>query len=87
LIAADSSEDVTVKSVAADASTNGKAAAWAHRLCVDHPTTTNKQGKTIVRYPRGAEAEKWLHAEAADALKPSQTPENALAVVLRLLAA
>ena len=35
----------------------GKAAAWAHRLCVEQPTTTNKQGKTTVRYPRGAEAE------------------------------
>ena len=30
----------------------GKAAAWAHRLCVEQPTTTNKQGKVTVRYPR-----------------------------------
>jgi hypothetical protein len=65
----------------------GKAAAWAHRLCVEQPTTTNKQGKTTVRYPRGAEAEKQLHAEASDALKRARTPEDALAVVLRLLVA
>jgi hypothetical protein len=64
-----------------------KAAAWAHRLCVDQPTTTNKQGKTTVRYPRGAEAEKQLHAETTDALKRARTPEDALAVVLRLLVA
>lgn len=65
----------------------GRAAAWAHRLCVDQPTTTNKQGKTTVRYPRGAEAEKRLHAEATDALMRARTPEDALAVVLRLLLA
>jgi ParB family transcriptional regulator, chromosome partitioning protein len=63
----------------------GKAAAWAHRLCVEQPTTTNKQGKTTVRYPRGAQAEKELHAQAMDALKRARTPEAALAVVLRLL--
>jgi hypothetical protein len=40
----------------------GKAAAWAHRLCVEQPTTTSKQGKTTVRYPRGAEAAEQLHA-------------------------
>jgi ParB/RepB/Spo0J family partition protein len=39
----------------------GKAAAWAQRLCVEQPTTTNKQGKVTVRYPRGAQAEKQLH--------------------------
>ena len=43
---------------------HGKAAAWAHRLCVEQPTTTNKQGKVSVRYPRGAQAEKELHGEA-----------------------
>jgi hypothetical protein len=41
----------------------GKAAAWAHRLCVEQPTTTNKQGKVTVRYPRGAQAEKQLHRD------------------------
>jgi ParB/RepB/Spo0J family partition protein len=65
----------------------GRAAAWAHRLCVDQPTTTNKQGKMTVRYPRGVEAEKQLHAEAMDALKRARTPQDALAVVLRLLVA
>lgn len=65
----------------------GKAAVWAHRLCVEQPTTTNKQGKTTVRYPRGAEAERQLHAEATEALMRARTPEAALAVVLRLLVA
>ena len=46
----------------------GKAAAWAHRLCVEQPTTTNKQGKVTVRYPRGAQAEKELHEAAIAAL-------------------
>jgi ParB/RepB/Spo0J family partition protein len=64
----------------------GKAAAWAHRLCIEQPTT-NKQGKVTVRYPRGAQAEKQLHAEAAAALMRTRTPEAALAVVLRLLLA
>jgi hypothetical protein len=50
-------------------------------------TTTNKQGKVTVRYPRGAQAEKQLHAEAAAALMRTRTPEAALAVVLRLLLA
>ena len=40
-----------------------------------------------VRYPRGAEAERKLHAEATDALRRARTPEDALAVVLRLLVA
>jgi ParB family chromosome partitioning protein len=65
----------------------GKAAAWAHRLCVEQQTTTNKQGKTTVRYPRGAEAAEQLHAQALDALNRARTPEAALAVVLRLLVA
>jgi ParB/RepB/Spo0J family partition protein len=65
----------------------GKAAAWAHRLCVEQPSTTSKQGKVTVRYPRGAQAEKELHAEALDALKRARTPEAALAIVLRLLVA
>src|SRR5207248_5885437 len=65
----------------------GKAAAWAHRLCVEQPTTTNKQGKVSVRYPRGAQAEKRLHEDAAAALMRARTPEAALAVVLRLLLA
>jgi ParB/RepB/Spo0J family partition protein len=65
----------------------GKAAAWAHRLCVDQPTTTNKQGKVTVRYPRGGQAEKQLHDEATAALMRARTPEAALAVVLRLLVA
>jgi ParB/RepB/Spo0J family partition protein len=65
----------------------GKAAAWAQRLCVEQPTTTNKQGKVTMRYPRGAQAEKQLHAEAAAALMRARTPEAALAVVLRLLLA
>jgi hypothetical protein len=56
-------------------------------LCVERPSTTNKQGRTTVRYPRGAEAEKQLHAAAVDALKRARTPEAALAVVLRLLVA
>jgi ParB/RepB/Spo0J family partition protein len=65
----------------------GKAAAWSYRLCVEQPTTTNKQGKVSVRYPRGAQAEKQLHEEAAGALMRARTPEAALAVVLRLLVA
>ncbi len=65
----------------------GRAAAWAQRLCVEQPTTTNKQGKVTVRYPRGAQAEKQLHEEALAALKRARTPEAALAVVLRLLVA
>ena len=65
----------------------GKAAAWAHRLCVDQPTTTNKQGKATVRYPRGAQAEKQAHEAALAALMRTRTPEAALAVVLRLLVA
>jgi ParB/RepB/Spo0J family partition protein len=66
---------------------HGKAAAWAYRLCVEQPTTTNKQGKVTVRYPRGAQGQKQLHAEALAALKRARTPEAALAVVLRLLVA
>ena len=65
----------------------GKAAAWAQRLCVEQPTTTNKQGKVTVRYPRGAQAEKQLHEQATAALMRARTPEAALAVVLRLLVA
>jgi ParB family chromosome partitioning protein len=63
----------------------GKAAAWAQRLCVEQPTTTNKQGKVTVRYPRGAQAEKQAHCEATERLMRARTPEDALAVVLRLL--
>jgi hypothetical protein len=65
----------------------GKAAAWAHRLCIEQPTTTNKQAKVTVRYPRGAQAEKQLHREATERLLRARTPEDALAVVLRLLLA
>ena len=65
----------------------GKAAAWAHRLCVEQPTTTNKQGKVTVRYPRGAQAEKELHGEATARLMRARSPEDALAVVLRVLLA
>jgi ParB family chromosome partitioning protein len=65
----------------------GKAAAWAHRLCVEQPTTTNKQGKATVRYPRGAQAEKKAHEATLAALMRTRTPEAALAVVLRLLVA
>lgn len=65
----------------------GKAAAWAYRLCVEQPTTTNKQGKVSVRYPRGAQAEKELHEQATAALRRARTPEAALAVVVRLLVA
>jgi ParB/RepB/Spo0J family partition protein len=65
----------------------GKAAAWAQRLCVEQPTTTNKQGKVTVRYPRGAQAEKQLHEQSTAALMRARTPEAALAVVLRLLVA
>jgi len=43
----------------------GKAAAWAHRLCVEQPATANKQAKVTVRYPRAAQAEKeLLHRQA-----------------------
>jgi ParB/RepB/Spo0J family partition protein len=66
---------------------HGRAAAWAYRLCVDQPTTTNKQGKVTVRYPRGAGAEHDHHAAALTALARTRTPEDALAVVLRLLLA
>jgi hypothetical protein len=65
----------------------GKAAAWAHRLCVEQPTTENKQGKATVRYPRGAQAEKQHHEAAMAALMRTRSPEAALAVVLRLLVA
>src|SRR6185436_19052383 len=65
----------------------GKAAAWAQRLCVEQPTTTNKQGKVTVRYPRGAQAEKQHHADATATLMRARTPEAALGVVLRLLLA
>ncbi len=65
----------------------GKAAAWAHRLCVEQPTTANKQGKVTVRYPRGAQAERQLHEQATAALMRARTPEAALGVVLRLLVA
>ncbi|MEJ7569200.1 MAG: ParB/RepB/Spo0J family partition protein [Gaiellaceae bacterium] len=64
---------------------HGRAAAWAHRLCVDQPTTTSKQGTVTIRYPRGAEAEREHHAEALAALSRVRTPEEAAAVVLRLL--
>ena len=47
----------------------------------------NKQGKVTVRYPRGAQAEKEHHEQALAALKRARTPEDALAVVLRLLVA
>jgi RNA polymerase-binding transcription factor DksA len=40
-----------------------------------------------VRYPRGAQAEKQLHADALAALNRARTPEAALAVVMRLLVA
>jgi ParB/RepB/Spo0J family partition protein len=66
---------------------HGKAAAWAHRLCIEQPTTTSNQGKVTVRYPRGAEAQERLRAEALDAVSRARTPEAALAVVLRLLVA
>jgi ParB/RepB/Spo0J family partition protein len=66
---------------------HGKGAAWAYRLCVEQPSTENKQGKVTVRYPRGAEAERTLHTEVTDALRRARTPEDALAVVLRLLVA
>jgi ParB/RepB/Spo0J family partition protein len=66
---------------------HGKAAAWAYRLCVEQPTSENKQGKVTVRYPRGSHAEKHAHEEALAALKRARTPEAALAVVLRLLVA
>lgn len=66
---------------------HGKAAAWAYRLCVDQPTETNKQGRVAVRYPRGADAEHEHHEQALAALKRARTPEDALAVLLRLLVA
>jgi ParB/RepB/Spo0J family partition protein len=66
---------------------HGRSAAWAYRLCVEQPTTSNKQGKVAVRYPRGAEAERQHHADALAALRRARTPEAALAVVLRLLVA
>src|SRR5204863_234138 len=67
----------------------GTAAAWAHRLCVEQPTTTNKQGKVTVRYPRGAQAEKdgtLVHAgeceqewsSAYNAADDNETDEEAL---------
>ena len=40
-----------------------------------------------VQYPRGAEAEREHHAEALAALRRTRTPDDALAVVLRLLVA
>mgnify|MGYP000179713848 FL=1 len=40
-----------------------------------------------VRYPRGAEAERQQHEEATKALTRARTPEDALAVVRRLLVA
>jgi len=39
------------------------------------------------QYPRGAEAEREHHAEAMAALARARTPEDAAAVVLRLLVA
>ena len=45
-----------------------------------------RAGKVTVRYPRGAQAEKELHGEATERLMRARTPEDALAVVLRLLA-
>ncbi len=39
------------------------------------------------QYPRGAEAEREHHAEAMAALARTRTPEDAAAVVLRLLVA
>ena len=66
---------------------HGKAAAWAHRLCIEQPTTSNKQGKVSVRYPRGAQSEQELHSQATERLMRARTPEDALAVVLRLLVA
>jgi ParB/RepB/Spo0J family partition protein len=65
----------------------GKGAASAYRLCVEQPTTTNEHGKVTVRYPRGAQAEKELNREATERLMRARTPEDALAVVLRLLLA
>lgn len=66
---------------------HGRSAAWAHRLCVEQPSTTNKQARTTVHYPRGADAQDKAHADALDTLKRAKTPEAALAVVLRLLVA
>jgi hypothetical protein len=66
---------------------HGKSAAWAYRLCVEQPTTTNKQGKVSVRYPRGGQAERELHEQALRMLLRARSPEDALAVVLRLLVA
>src|SRR5213079_1734531 len=45
------------------------------------------RARVTVRYPRGAQAEKQLHADALAALKRARTPEAALAVVVRLLVA
>jgi ParB/RepB/Spo0J family partition protein len=66
---------------------HGRSAAWAYRLCVEQPTTENKQGKVTVRYPRGAQAEMEHHDQALATLMRARTPEAALAVVLRLLVA
>lgn len=66
---------------------HGKTAAWAHRLLVDQPTETSKSGRVTVRYPRGSEAEDEHHARALAALDRARTPQDALAVVLRLLVA
>lgn len=66
---------------------HGKSAARAHRLCIEQHSTTNKQGRTTVHYPRGAEAESQAHAAALDTLTRARTAEAALAIVLRLLVA
>jgi ParB/RepB/Spo0J family partition protein len=66
---------------------HGRSAAWAHRLCVEQPSTTNKQARTTTHYPRGAEAQDKAHADALDTLTRTRTPTGALAVVLRLLVA
>ena len=65
-----------------------RAAAWAHRLCVDQPATTNKQGRETVRYPRGARGREGAPRGGARR-PPARTgrPKHALAVVLRLLVA
>lgn len=66
---------------------HGLAAAWAQRLLVEQPTETSTSGRVTVRYPRGAEAEQHHHAHALATLARARTPEDALAVVLRLLVA
>lgn len=66
---------------------HGRGAAWAYRLCVDQPTTMSKKGKVTVRYPRGQGAETEHHEQTLAALNRARTPEDALAVVLRLLVA